>query len=292
MNKKYEFDDLLIGKALNCEVINMYPNERVIKNVMAGVEKERKLFQRLISFPIYGIGKRYSVLKSAVAFCLLLTLLFFTVSPLKSFATDNLEKLMYWVASWDKGKITLTQEPAENLQKEIDRMEKLAAGSIRKSTDLSDEEISSLVGYSVNFPERLSNGYILLQSDLITIDQSKKVQIPSATYWNADANAKICISIAREDNGGYRNYNVLSEKIYKKNGISFNVINYEYVLFGNRIENGAVKSVFTQKPKILNSFAVQWEKDGIYYYLSQFMGDTNIIADDVMLFLAEDFATK
>lgn len=288
MDRNFQIDELLIAESLKQEVIDKYPHNHIKEAIMQSIDREKNILQSISDFFIYRKSKNNLVITCIFTICIILTSLVFTLTPMKSFAAENIEKLMYWVANRDRnGSITeLVQKPAE----EVDSGK---ANIISDSTYLTDEEISNMIGYKVKFPNQITNGntHILIRRALAE-NQSTGVKIPWATYRNATIGSRVNIEITKE---GW-NYKDLGTspgfKTYQKNNLTFYLHEFESILYPLKTEGGMWSNDKTIKPEIIYTSNVEWEIDGVYYHLTQHDRDNYVLSNDEMIALAEDFASK
>ncbi len=284
MDRNFQIDELLIVESLKQEVIDKYPQNRIKEAIMQSIDRERNILQNISDFFMYRKSQNNLIITSILTICIILTSLIFTLTPMKSFAAENIEKLMYWVISWDRnGDINLVQKPAEEVEN----------GRISiafETTELSDEEISNLLGYSVRFPNEISNGHNYILTDRsIAVNQNSGVQIPYATYFDDTIDSEVFVEITRKG-WGYKDNEIIA---FNRNSISFHLKELKSILYPTEQQKGRFsKADKTKKPEIINTSQVEWEIDGVYYHLLQNDRDNYVLSNDEMIALAEDFASK
>lgn len=284
MDRNFQIDELIIVESLKKEVIDKYPQNRIKEAIMQSIDRERNLFQSISDFFMYRKSNNL-VITSIFTICIILTSLIFTLTPMKSFAAENIEKLMYWVISWDRnGDINLVQKPAEEVENG-----RISIAS--ETTELSDEEISNLLGYSVRLPNEISNGHNYILTDRsIAVNQNSGVQIPYATYFDETIDSEVFVEITKKGRGYKDNEKI---KAFNRNGTYFYLMELKSILYPTEQQKGRFsRSDRTKKPEIINTSHVEWEIDGVYYHLTQNDRDKYFLSNDEMIALAEDFASK
>ena len=150
--------------------------KKVLKSNAELIEIEDNLFEQVKKRIEEKKVRRLSSTQLAASFMLVITAVILSVPSFRVMATEAIQKIIYVPVKRDVGEgydVKEVSSESEGI---------LTQKSTAQLTDLSNEELSKLLGIKVKFPETLGENVILVSKTINTIEGREETKIISAEY--------------------------------------------------------------------------------------------------------------